>query len=299
VPPLARLHVIFYESTLAQVATALRAGMLQMVGAMIEAGYVNPALALDDPLEALGVFSRDPGLCASAPLTDGRRRTLVELNREFYIEARAFADLGGFKDVVPEHDRLLDLWDETLTHLERHDMDKLARRLDWVLKRRLLETVMDRQGLSWQSPEIKVLDQMYASLDETDGLFWPLEAAGWLDTVVDEAEVRRAVATPPADTRAWTRAALMRLAGRDRIEQVDWHRVRLRLPSARNPYGRLRTVFLPLPWGDTREQNAAHFANDAPISVVAEALAATDEWPAPPTSVIASDYWTVRQGGIQ
>ena len=100
-PPLARLHVIFFDSTLCQVATVLRAGTLQMVVAMIEAGFVNPNLALDDPLEALQAFSRSPGLTAQARLVNGLQRRAVDLQWGFLTEATRFAARGGFTAWCP------------------------------------------------------------------------------------------------------------------------------------------------------------------------------------------------------
>lgn len=296
-PPLARLHVIFFDSTLCEVATLLRVGMLQMVVAMIEAGCVNADLALDDPLEALEHYSRDPDLGARARLVNGGMRTAVELQREFLDEARQFAARGGFDGIVPGADRLLQLWDDTLGRLEARDFDTLSRRLDWVLKRRLLQGVLERRPeLTWQSPALRQLDQLYASLDESDGLFWAVERAGQVDRVVDEAAVERARREPPSDTRAWTRAQLLRLAGRNRVEQIDWDRMRFTLPSARPPYSRSRTVRMPTPFGDTRAANERYFGAGASLAVVLEALGACEEPYFTAAQMIAPEVWTIGTG---
>jgi proteasome accessory factor A len=63
-PDLARLHVIFFDSTLCQVASLLRVGTMQMMAAMLEAGDVDARLALDDPLGRTGRWSRDVRLAA-------------------------------------------------------------------------------------------------------------------------------------------------------------------------------------------------------------------------------------------
>ncbi len=277
---LARLHVIFYDNTLCQVATLLRVGTLQMIVAMLEAGVVDPRLALESPLEALGLWSRDPSLTTRAPLVDGGERSAVELQRQFLDAAGRFAARGGFEGIVPESDRLIALWADTLARLETRDFDTLSRRLDWVAKYRLLEGVIDhRPSLTWQSREIKQLDQLYASIDDTDGLFWTLERDGLVDTVVSADAIARARLEPPTDTRAWTRTHLLRLAGSSRVAHVDWDRVRVHPASSRAWFTPAREVHLPRPHEDTRAENLAHFVDGADLDCVLEALGATEAAP--------------------
>ncbi len=300
-PPLARLHSIFFDSTLCQVATVLRAGMLQMVTAMIEAGFVNANLALDDPLSALHAFTRSPELTAEASLVNGLRRRAVDLQWGFLAEATRFASRGGFEGVVPDTPRLLELWESTLTLLDARDFDALSRRLDWVLKRRLLQGLLDRHpDLGWQSPALRQLDQLYASLDLRDGPFWGLEDEGHVQRVIDASDIARAYAQPPDDTRAWTRAHLLRAASdradllgaatAARVDLVDWDRVRLSLPAARPPWYRSRTAHLPVPFGHTRADNERHFAQEGiPLGVLLDELDATHD---SVVAVVASPVYT-------
>ena len=285
---LARLHVIFYDSPLCQVATVLRVGMLQMVTAMLEAGVVNPRLAFEDPLAALTCVSRDPDLGHRAPLVDGSTRTAVELQQSFLDEARRFADRGGFDGVVPEASRLLALWESTLDLLAVRDVDGLSRRLDWVLKRRVLQGVLDRRpDLHWASPEIRQLDQLYASLDETAGLFWPIEAAGQVDRVVTDDAIALARRDAPHDTRAWTRTQLLRLAGAGQIAGVDWDKVRFRSTPSR----RAMTVSLATPHADGRGANQQHFPEGASLESALAALGALEDPQVYPRIVSANPTW--------
>jgi proteasome accessory factor A len=276
---LARLHVIFFDATLCQTATLLRAGTLQMITAMIDAGEVSPDLALDDPLDALQRWGHDPMLTARARLVSGGAVTAVELQQRFLGAARRFAADGRFAGIVPRAAELLDCWEDTLARLAARDFAALARRLDWVLKRRLIERAMARRrGLSWSSPEIKLLDQMYASLDAGEGLFWSCEDAGLVDVVVTRDDIRRAMRTPPADTRAWTRAHLLRRADADVIDEVDWDHVSLSMRSCLRPWTReRRRVDLPRPYGDTRTERAATFEAEQSLDDLVEALGATTE----------------------
>jgi proteasome accessory factor A len=277
-PHLARLHVIFYDSTLCQVATLLRVGTLQMIAAMIEAERVNPSLALDDPLEALCKWSRDPSLSIRVRTTRGARLSAVELQFRFLEEAKRFADAGGFLNIVPEAERLLAVWEETLLALRARDFPTLGRKLDWVLKLQLLRRVLDqRPDLTWQSAELKHLDQLYASLSETDGLFWAHERNGQVDQVVTEQAITRACMEPPADTRAWTRAQLLRRAGAERVDHVDWDRVALTDKRNNQWSCEPHVIHLPSPFGSTEAANRAHFRQHQEFDDLLEALDSVDD----------------------
>ncbi len=254
----ARLHVIFYDANLAPVATFLKVGVMQLILAMIEAGHVDDALILDDPLAALHRWSRDPDLATEAALLCGRRMTAVELQLEFLEQAKAFHARGGFADVVPDAGAILDLWEDTLTKLEARDFDALRSRLDWVAKRILLEQAMAEQpSWHWESPELTYLDQIYSSIDPADSLFFSLYADGFFEPIATEAEIAAFVDSPPVNTRAWTRAMLLRAAGPERVADVDWDCIKIKWPD----YRKLRTsVRLPDPLGATKSDTQPFFS---------------------------------------
>lgn len=245
----ARLHCIFYDATLAHVASFLRVGVLQLVLALIEAGRVDTDLILDDPIDALGRWGHDPDLTARARTTGGRRLTAVELQLRFLERVQRFVEGGGCAAIVPDAAEIVALWADTLDKLRRHDEEALAPRLDWVLKRTLLRRALERRpGLSWRSAEIKMLDHLYASLDPGHGLYWAAEAGGATEQVVTPEHVALRVAEPPDDTRAFGRAMLLRAAGEARVEKVDWDLVRVACGDPRRPDAIAR-VDLPDPCG--------------------------------------------------
>ena len=255
---LARLHVIFFDSNLCHVACALKAGMMQIVLAMIEADQVDPHLFLEDPLDALGRWSRDPGLRAWGRVAGGRRYTAVELQRRYIEAAARFVNQGRCDGVVPEARRIIELWDDTLTKLEARDLDALAPRLDWTLKLSMLDRARARRpALGWDAPELKQLDHMYGNLDPSSGLYWAYESAGAVEQLVPESRVAQFVSAPPEDTRAWTRAMLLRRAdGDDTVEEIDWDRMRWR---GRNWWAASRTLDMSNPLGLTRADSGPVF----------------------------------------
>ena len=229
----ARLHLISFDTTLAETASLLRVGVTQLILALIEAGQVNPALALDDPVAALQLWSHDPSLEARAPLAGGGEVTAVELQQRFLDEAVLGLRRGDFDGTVPRAGEIISIWQQTLDQLARRDWPALARRLDWVAKLAIIERAREQHGLDWSAPEAKMLDHLYSSLNPDEGLFWSWAEAGLMNQVVDPARIRHFMDQPPEDTRAFVRAHLLREAGADGIEEVDWDRIRFRLKGER------------------------------------------------------------------
>jgi len=275
-----RLHLISFDSTLAQTACLLRVGVTQMVLALIEADRVNPRLALDDPLAALHDWSHDPGLRRKARLVSGRRVTAVEHQLLLLEEARRFEARGGFQGIVPRAGEVLDLWQDTLERLARRDWAVLARRLDWVMKLAILERALaQRPDLTWTAPEVQHLDQLYGGLDPGSGLFWAWSRSGLVDEVVPPERIRHFCEEPPADTRAWGRAMLLRQAGPDPVRRVDWDSIEFRLFPRRGRSG-LRRIRMPNPLGANRREWGARFAPAPDLEELLEGLGAEPGLPA-------------------
>lgn len=277
----ARLHVIFFDSTLCHVASLLKVGVMQIILSMIEEERVDPGLILEDPVKAVVRWSHDPLLEARAALVDGREVTAVELQLLFLEQAKSFVASGGCDQTVPRAREILALWEDTLAKLHARDFEALAPRLDWVLKLQVLERAMRRQPqLRWDSPEVKHLDHLYSSLDRAEGLYWALETSGFVEKVVTEEEIQWFTANPPGDTRAWTRAMLLRRAGPELAHRVDWDRVQLK--SGRGPAPAYRTVELADPLGFTRGEMEPVFSGARSLDDLLDGLGATTERPAFP-----------------
>lgn len=263
---LARLHCISYDNTLCHVASMLRVGTMQIVLAMIEADTVDRGLLLEDPVGAATAWSHDPSLRARAALLSGRTITAVDMQRRILEGARRFAAGGGLDGVVPRADEILDLWGDTVEKLAGGPIEEAAGRVDWVLKRLMLERRVGRgAGSGWRSPQITLLDQMYSSIDADLGLYWVQERAGIVERVVDDTEIERFLHEPPADTRAWTRAMLLRNLDRASVRRVDWDEIVLDLHDGR---GGVREVIVELddPRRFGRLESHAHFARGAGLA---------------------------------
>lgn len=271
---MARLHVIFFDNTLCHVASLLKVGVMQIVLAMIEAERVDVGLILDDPVEALGRWSHDPTLRARARLTSGSEVTAVELQLMFLEGAKRFVGEGGCEGVVPRAEEILALWEDTLLKLAAGDFAALAPRLDWVLKLSVLRQVLrQRPNLTWASPQLKHLDHMYSSLDPEEGLYWAYERSGFVERVADDERVEHFVGNPPDDTRAWTRAALMRIVDPEAVDEVNWDFIRFKLKDGG---GRTvtRTLDMASPLGMTRAAAERLFQESDGLAQLLDALGA-------------------------
>ncbi|MFH1681965.1 MAG: proteasome accessory factor PafA2 family protein [Candidatus Eisenbacteria bacterium] len=270
---MARMHVIFYDSTLAEVGSLLKVGVYQIILAMIEAGCApGTDLILEDPLEALGVWSRDLTLRKPARLLSGRKLGAVELQLRFHEAASRFAERGGCDGVVPGAREILDLWGSTLEMLARRDLAALAARVDWALKLSILRQAIDSHpDLGWGSAKAKLLDHLYSSLDPEEGLFWAYKRAGLLERTVSEPEIEKLTHEPPGGTRAYARAMLLRRADPEIVEAVDWDSIHFRMPDGP---GRavLKTVRLWNPFGFTRPATEALFRRTSSIEEVVREL---------------------------
>jgi proteasome accessory factor A len=290
------MHIIYFDNTLAPLASYLKAGTTQLVLAMLEADWIDPTWLLDDPLAAASQVSRDLSLAEPLRLVGrGRHASAVEVQRRLAELASEFITTEPVAEAVPGAAEIVACWMETLDLLKRRDLAALSRRVDWALKYLVLDRQIGRRNLSWQSPEIKALDLQYASLDPQDGLFLQLAGAGQVEGMPANEAIDQAAAEPPEDTRAYLRAQLMRRWGGD-ISDIDWDRVRFR-PGSRGHYGSGLWLGMPDParWGKT-ESDAVLARCNAVEEVVA--IVGEPSFPDRPAIGATVPAWGRRSGPI-
>jgi len=224
-----RLHVIIGDANLSEISTYLKVGTTALVLAMVEEGFLSVDLSVEQPVAAVHEVSHDPTLHHQVTLRTGRTLTAVQLQMEYYEQARKFVEDRYGSDAVPDTRDVLDRWESVLTRLETDPM-LLARELDWVAKLSLLEGYRDRDGLSWSSPRLQLVDLQYSDVRDDKGLYNRLVARGRIERLVDEDTVMQAVRTPPEDTRAYFRGRCLRKYGND-VAAASWDSVIFDLPG--------------------------------------------------------------------
>ena len=279
----ARLHVIFYDSNVADVANVLKVGTLQMITAMCEMGAINLDCLLDDPLGAVVRWSHDPQLRSKARLANGHTTTAVDLQRRIVDAAIACDERGDFDGIVPDAAGLIVLWNDVLDRFARLDFESLRGSIDWVLKKHLLEQYLRNRDLTWDSPEARHLDWMYANLDPDLGLHWACRRQGLVDRLSLEADILRFMSEPPEDTRAWCRAKLLSVAG-DSVSFVDWDQIEFLVESQRGDLVR-RKLNMSDPMGMTKHEVGHFFRPGRPLGDLLDDLDACQHQPRAAVSV--------------
>jgi proteasome accessory factor A len=240
----ARLHCIFWDAVLLPAANYLQFGCLQLVTALMEAGgeWMPQDLLLEKPIQALQVWSRDPELAAKAQLVSGAWVTALEHQEMVLDQVERFVSTGSCDESVADAADIAAYWRETLGYLQHEDLDRAARRVEWLAKRRVLEAAIESRGdLGWQSLEIRHLDLSFGDLNVERGVYWALLRNGAIDELVNAADIAHYKRHPPDDTRAQARTTLVRQLGHEHIVSVDWAEVRVRFK------GDVYSVHLPNP----------------------------------------------------
>ena len=212
-----RLHVIVGDANLSEYTIYLRNGVTALILSMIEDGAIKKSLSLRDPVKAIKEASHDPGCRVRLQLDDGKKMSAVELQKEFLEMALAYTSSRSL-DVVTKD--VIVRWQHVLECLARDPME-LHEKIDWVMKKAMIESFMERKQLDWDSPQVGLLDLQYHDLRPDKGLYYLLERQGRAERIVTDEEIAAAVHNPPRDTRAYFRGECLRRYG-SAVFGVNW-----------------------------------------------------------------------------
>jgi len=212
-----RLHVIVGDANLSEYTIYLRTGVTALVLSMIEDGAVRKNLSLRDPVAAIKEVSHDPSCRRALHLESGKRLTAVEIQQEYLEMAHAYC---ASHEVPAETEDVLAKWQWVLENLRRDPM-ALDRHVDWVMKKSMIESFMERKSLAWDAPQVQMLDLQYHDLRPDKGLYYMLERQGRAERVVTDEEIVAAIRRPPEDTRAYFRGECLRRYG-PAVFGVNW-----------------------------------------------------------------------------
>lgn len=221
-----RLHVIVGDSTMSQTTTLMRVGTTDLVLRMLEAGTVVPDLALANPVQAIRDISRDQTGRRAVPLARGGTITALGMQRTLLELATRHAETVGIAGVAPYRD-VLELWERTLRAIESDDLGLVDTEIEWVMKKKLLDSYAARHGLAPHDERLQQLDLAWHDVHPTRGLLPILQRSGAARTLVDDERVARAMHQPP-QTRARLRGDFVRAAQDHRRDfTVDWVHLKL------------------------------------------------------------------------
>jgi proteasome accessory factor A len=135
-----------------------------------------------------------------------------------YIEQYPVSD--ELRDAVAKWQYVLDCLDD--------DPGRLDREIDWVIKRQMIQSYIDKRSTTWSDPRVFMLDLQYHDIRMNRGIYYLLERSGQVERVLEDEEIIKAKTEPPPDTRARMRGEFIKLARQNSIQyDLDWSNIRL------------------------------------------------------------------------
>ncbi len=219
-----RLHVIVGDSNMSEYTSYLKVGTTAIVLQMIEQGFIKQDMTIRNPVKSLRDISHDFTCKKRIKLDDGRKVSAVELQKEYLELAHKFF---AMQQVDPVSKDIMNKWEDALKCLEEEPM-QLNRKIDWVIKKNLIENYRTKKNIPWNSHRILMLDLQYHDIRENKGLYYKLEKNGLVDRILNEQQIKQALIDPPQDTRAKLRGDFIKLAKKLNIRyDLDWSYIRL------------------------------------------------------------------------
>ncbi|MBA3551255.1 MAG: Pup--protein ligase [Actinobacteria bacterium] len=220
-----RLHVIVGDSNMSEFTTFLKIGVTDLVVRMVEENTVMRDLTLENPIRAIREVSHDVACKKKVRLATGRELSAIEIQMEYYDRAVRFIERRGADQTSS---RVLAEWGSALEALAAGESHRLARKVDWVAKRTLIDRYRSMHGLPLSHPRIALMDLAYHDVNRSRGLYYVMERRGLMERVISDRRVQKAMREPPQTTRARLRGEFIRSAKQKRRDYtVDWVHLKL------------------------------------------------------------------------
>jgi hypothetical protein len=245
--------VIVGDANMSEVTNYLKCGTMAIVLSMIEDDFIERDLSLESPVLAYRKVSRDLTCRETFKLKDGRALSALDLQREFLTLAHAYYRT---REHEPWVDDVMARWGSVLDRLAKDPMS-LARELDWVAKRSLIENYMAKHTLEWSDSRVAMIDLQYHDIRPSKGLYYKLEESDAVERMTTEDEVTKAIYDPPKDTRAYFRGMCLQKYS-DEVVSASWDSVIFDLKE-----GPLKKIFMLEPLRGTEAHVRHLFAESA------------------------------------
>jgi proteasome accessory factor A len=191
---------------------------------MIEDNYINKDFTLRNPVKAIKDISYDTTCKRKLRLDNGREYSPIEIQREYCEMAQKYIEQYPVSDELRE---AVHEWNWVLDALT-DDPERLSGKIDWIIKRRMVESFIERRNSRWTDPRVFMLDLQFHDIRLNRGLFSLLERRGAVDRILSDEEILKAKTEPPPDTRAKMRGEFIKLARQNSIQyDLDWSNIRL------------------------------------------------------------------------
>jgi len=211
-----RMHVIVGDANMSEVTTYLKVGALMLVLSMFEKGCFVKGVEMEDPVRSMKGISRDLTLKEKYRLQRGGAWSAIEIQR-CYLEAAEQCFSEGADATTKD---ILRRWRRVLDQLEEGP-EQLSREIDWIIKKDLIESYIERKGCGWHDPRVFMMDLQYHDVQQDKGLYAALERGNHVEKLISAEETEHAQEFPPEGTRAYFRGTCLKKFPKD-VYAASW-----------------------------------------------------------------------------
>lgn len=217
-----RLHIIVGDSNMSETTTVLKVATTELMLRAAELGLLKDKFTIENPIKTIREISNDLKFRNSFRLSSGREITALQMQNEMYNIVSSMPGLDEILD-KPFYRYALNLWRRSLDALESQDFSLVDMELDWMIKRKFINSYKEKHQLNDMDSRLILLDISYHNIRKDRGLFYILEKSGMAKTLTTNNDVNSAMENPPETTRAALRGRFIKVAQEKKRDfTVDW-----------------------------------------------------------------------------
>ena len=217
-----RLHIIVGDSNMSETTTVLKVATTELMLRAAELGLLKDKFTIENPIKTIREISNDLKFRNSFRLSSGREITALQMQNEMY---NIVLSMPGLDEILekPFYRYALNLWRRSLDALESQDFSLVDLELDWMIKRKFMNSYKEKHQLNDMDSRLILLDISYHNIRKDRGLFYILEKSGMAKTLITNNDVNGAMENPPETTRAALRGRFIKVAQEKKRDfTVDW-----------------------------------------------------------------------------
>ena len=217
-----RLHIIVGDSNMSETTTVLKVATTELMLRAAELGLLKDKFTIENPIKTIREISNDLKFRNSFRLSSGREITALQMQNEMYNIVLSMPSLDEILE-KPFYRYALNLWRRSLDALESEDYSLVDMELDWMIKRKFMNSYKEKHQLNDMDSRLILLDISYHNIRKDRGLFYILEKSGMAKTLITNNDVNSAMENPPETTRAALRGRFIKVAQEKKRDfTVDW-----------------------------------------------------------------------------
>ncbi len=217
-----RLHIIVGDSNMSETTTVLKVATTELMLRAAELGLLKDKFTIENPIKTIREISNDLKFRNSFRLSSGREITALQMQNEMY---NIVSSMPGLDEILekPFYRYALNLWRRSLDALESQDFSLVDMEIDWMIKRKFMNSYKEKHQLNDMDSRLILLDISYHNIRKDRGLFYILEKSGMAKTLITNNDVNSAMENPPETTRAALRGRFIKVAQEKKRDfTVDW-----------------------------------------------------------------------------